>query len=132
MRTTFILMGALVFGLSAGWSRADEPSDTKIHQDVHQLKKDYQKKVDKDLRAIGKDIRRLERRAEKAEDRVKTGFDNDLKALKSKKAEADRKFVELKKSTGDAWKDLRKGLDAAVSDLRRAVDDAAYRMKGDK
>lgn len=132
MRTPFILMGALVLGLSAGGSLADQPSDAKIHQDVHQLKKDYQKKVDKDLRAIGKDIRRLERRAQKTENRVKTGFDKDLQALKTQKAEADRKFVELKKSSGEAWKDLRKGMDAAITDLRRAVDDAAYRMKADK
>ena len=132
MRNNFVWAIALVLVLSAGGSRADQPSDAKIHQDTHQLKKDYQRKVDKDLRSIGKRIRHLERQVQRTGDRAKAGLDKDLRTLRYKKAEADRKFIELKKSTGDAWKDMRKGLDDAVADLKRAVDDASNRMKGDK
>ena len=132
MRASFILIGLVLGGLTTEASWAIEGTDAKIHQDIHQLKKDYQKKVNKELKGIGVKIQRLEHQGTKAEDRVKGDIDKEVNKLKLKKADVDRKFKELGHSTGNAWKDLRQGVDDAVNDLKKAVDDATERFKEKK
>lgn len=124
--------GLLVWGLALGLAWAGDSTDKKIGQDIQQLKKDYQKKVDKDLKEIGAKIRHLKHHALRAGDRLSADINKDVKELDAKKAEVDKKFAELKKSTGDAWKDLRRGVDDAVMNLRKSVDEAADRYKEKK
>lgn len=122
-------IGLLVFGIVGPASWAGNSTDQKIHQDVKQLKKDYQRKVEKDLKALGTRIRHLKNKVVKTGGQAKTGVDKEIRDLEVQKSETDHKFAELKKSTGDAWKDLRRGVDDALADLKKAVDDAAERLK---
>jgi hypothetical protein len=131
MRTAFIV-GLLAWGLMGGTTLAADPADSGIHQDFHQLRKDYQKKVDHDLKAIGAKIRHLKHRAQKAGDRLKADLNKEVAKLEAKKAETDRKFAELRKSSGEAWKDLRRGVDDAVADLKKAADEASERFQEKK
>ncbi|HEY5037525.1 MAG TPA: hypothetical protein VIJ93_00475, partial [bacterium] len=101
----------------------------KISQDTHQLKKDYQAKIEKDLKEIGRQIKHLERKAEKAEVKSKGEIDQAVKDLKVRKAGLDKKLTGLKKSTGDGWKDLRKGVDDGINSLKKTVQDATNRFK---
>ncbi len=122
----------LVWGLSLGLAWAADSGDQKISQDVHQLKKDYQKKVDRDLKEIDGKIQRLKHQALTAETHLKADINKETRKLDAQKTGVDKKFAELKKSTGDAWKDLRRGVDDAVSNLRKSVDQAEDQFKAKK
>lgn len=117
-----LLMGILVYG----FADAQDVTNLKIQKDQAQLKADYQKKTDQDLKRLGKKIRHLEHRTD-------AQLNADLKdatgKLEAQKAEADKKLVVLENSTGDAWKDLRKGMDKALKDLKVSVDEASRQYK---
>jgi len=124
-----LLAGFSLWALSLSPVWSESPSDKKTDQDVQRVKKDYQGKVHKELREISVKIRHLKNQAAKAGDKLKADMDRDIKKLEAQKKGADRKLVELERSTGDAWKDLRKGLDQAVEDLKTAVDNSADQFK---
>ncbi len=113
-----LLMGSLVYGVSYG----QDVTDQKIQKDQAQLKADYQKKTDHDLKMLGRKIRHLKHRTD-------TQVNADLKdatgKLEAQKADVDKKLADLGNSTGDAWKDLRKGVDKALTDLKVSVDEAS-------
>lgn len=128
-----IILGLFTLGalwLAPAW--AQSPSDQKTSQDVRQVQKDYEAKVRKDLKEIGHKIRGLKKQAAKAGEEAKADMNRDIAKLEAQKKEADRKLAELGKATGDAWKDLQRGLDGAVSDLKKAVQDSADRFKETK
>jgi hypothetical protein len=113
-----LLMGSLFYGLAY----AQDVTDQKIQKDQDQLKADYQKKTDHDLKRLGRKIRHLEHRTD-------AQVNADLKAanekLEAQKADVDKQLAALGNSTGDAWKDLSKGVDKALADLKVSVDDAS-------
>ncbi len=121
----FFAVGLWIMGWAVGPVFAADSLDTKTNQDVDQVKKDYEVKVHKDLRKIGKRIARLKKNAENGGQAAGDDFSRQMKKLDAQKAEAYKKLLELEKSTGDAWKDLRQGVDEAVANLRKAVDEAA-------
>lgn len=121
MKKVFIL-GLLIVSFVGRLAYADT-TDQKIKTDSADLKHDYQVKIDKDLKHIQHKI-----------DKIKADTTNqvnaDLKAqadkLAAQKADADQKLLDIENSTGDAWKDLQKGMDKAVHDLRKSVDKASH------
>jgi hypothetical protein len=123
------LLGFFFSVLMVGFAYGQNQSDRSVGQDLQQLRKDYQAKVDKDLKGIGRQIRHLKHQAAHAEMKAKADLDLEIKKLEVQKRDADRKFSDLKKSTGEAWKDLRQGMDDAVSNLKTAADDAVERFK---
>lgn len=128
----YFLFGLWVGALATGLAWAADSGDPKIDQDVHQLKKDYQKQVDKDLKEIGAKIDHLKHQSVREGDKLQGDLNSQVKKLQVQKAGVDRKFKDLQRSTGDAWKDMRQGLDDAVADLRRSVDEATEQFKKDK
>lgn len=131
MKNSFAV-GLLVGLLATGSAFAADSSKDQTHQDTQKLKKDYQKKIDKDLKDIGAKIQHLKHQASRAGKDVKAGINDQVKKLEAQKKDADKKFSELKKSAGDAWKDLRKGVDEAVEDLKKSVDQATDQFKDKK
>jgi hypothetical protein len=121
----YFLLGLLMGSLIGGLAYAQDVTDQKIQKDQAQLKADYQKKADHDLKLLGRKIRHLEHRTD-------AQVNADLKAatdkLEAKKADVDKKLAELGNSTGDAWKDLSKGVDKALKDLKVSVDDASQQF----
>jgi len=134
MKNSFIVLGLLLGALSFGTIHAADKGDQKVSQDVHQLRKDYQKKVDKDLKGIEAKIHHLKHQVSKTDAKLDADVQAQLKKLDAQKADADKKVSALKKSTDTAWKDFQKGVDEAVADLKRSVDEAAeqFKAKGKK
>lgn len=118
---TYIVLG-LLLGILMGPLVYADTTDVKIKEDSARLKKDYQAKIDKDLKHIQRKIEKIKANAD-------TQMNADLKrqaaSIEARKADVDKKLVELENSTGDAWQDLRKGMDASLKDLKRSVDAAA-------
>lgn len=114
----------LLLTASSVWAQA--PTNQKIQKDTEQLKKDYEQKVHYELKVLGHRIHRMKSRTDMK-------LDSDLKKeqadLEAQKRAADKQLANLAASTGDAWKDLRHGMDKAVKDLGTAVDQAAVQFK---
>lgn len=125
MNKSFVVIGLLAGVLAVGSAMGADSSDKKISQDTYQLKKDYETKVHKDLRKIDAKIDQFKRGTHRTGEDVHADVDKEVKKLEAQKADADRKLADLEKSTGDAWKDLRRGVDGAVSDLKKSVDEAS-------
>ncbi len=121
-----LVFASVIFLLTAGSVWAQAPTNQKIQKDTEQLKKDYEQKVSHDLKVLGHRIHKLKSRTDKK-------LDSDLKKeqadLEKQKKAADKQLADLAASTGDAWKDLRHGMDKAVKDLGTAVDQAAAQFK---
>ncbi len=124
--------GLLVGALAAGLAFAADSTDQKISQDTNDLKKDYAIKVHRDLKKINAKIYQLKQGLKKDGKTADADFKRQVKNLEIQKAGVDKKLVELEKSTGDAWKDLRQGVDGAVADLRKSVDGAVNQFKQKK
>jgi hypothetical protein len=118
----YFLLSLFVASLVCRFSYAQDVINQKIQKDQDQLKTDYQKKTDHDLKMLGKKIKRLQHRTDA---QVNADLSDATKKLEAQKAEADQKLKALENSTGDAWKDLRKGMDDALTDLKTSVDSAA-------
>jgi hypothetical protein len=118
----YFLLSLFMGSLICGFSYAQDVTDQKIQRDQDQLKADYQKKTDHDLKALGKKIKHLQHRTDA---QVNADLSDATKTLEAQKTEADQKLAALENSTGDAWKDLRKGMDDALTDLKVSVDSAS-------
>lgn len=128
MKKIFVA-GLFIVALFASPVLAADSTHQKVSKDVHQLKKDYSAQVHKELTKIEGKIRQFKRDVKKGGKAAETDLTNQVKKLEAQKAGADKKLVELEKSTGDAWKDLRQGVDDSVTDLKRSVDDAISQFK---
>jgi len=118
-----LLMGSLVCGLAY----AQDVTNQKIQKDEAQLKADYQKKADHDLKRLGKRIKHLKHRTDV---QVNADLKDATLKLEAQKADVDKKLADLGNSTGDAWNDLRKGVDKALKDLKVSVDEASQQFEG--
>jgi hypothetical protein len=122
----YFLSGLLMGGLVCGFAYAASVTNQKINQDQDQLKADYQNKVNQDLRRLDRKIKNLQH---KTDAQMNADLKATTKKLQMKKAEADQKMEALEKSTGDAWKDLKQGMDDALTDLKASVDAASSQFK---
>jgi hypothetical protein len=113
--------------LAGGASYAADTTDQQIQKDQEQLKVDYQKKINHDLKNLDRKIKHIRHHADA---QVNAGLKDAAKQLEDQKAKADQKLLTLEKSTGDAWKDLRSGMDKAVDDLKLSVDRATKQFDG--
>jgi hypothetical protein len=129
MKKSF-LAGLMVWVLTAVWGYADGSSTIQTGKDASQLKKEYQAMAGKELRAITLQIRHLKHKAITADAKLRVEIRRETKKLDAKRADVSKKLSALKKSTGDAWKDLRTGLDAAMDDLKKAVEKSSARLNG--
>ncbi|GEM_PF-3038315 len=129
MNKSFIVIGLLAGIFAVGSSMAADSSDKKIDRDTRQLKKDYDAKVHKDLKGIGTRIDQFKRDVSKGGKDVQKDLGHEVRKLDAQKAVVDKKLVELEKSTGDAWKDMSRGVDDAVADLKKSVDNAVAQFR---
>jgi len=70
------------------------------------------------------DIDQLQANAEKLGGDTKAKAEQQLTALRQKRDEVSEKLKELSSSSGDAWEQLKSGIDAAMDDLGNAYKKA--------
>ena len=86
----------------------------------------YSKKL---VRQSDREIKQLERKAAKSSDEVKANFQNDVKELKVKRAEASKKLDEMGKASGAAWDEAKDGFADAYKDLQDSYHKAVKKLK---
>jgi len=85
----------------------------------------FRKQMETKLNEYGEKIDQLQAKAEKLGEDGKVKAQQQLTALRQKRDEVSEKLKELSSSSGNAWEQLKSGIDAAMEDLGNAYKKAA-------
>ncbi len=83
-----------------------------------QEKDEYVARAQKAVDEAKAEIDELKARAKKARASAKRKLKRQIKASEGRWKVAERKLGELKSASGEAWKDLKSGVDKAIEDLK--------------
>jgi uncharacterized protein YukE len=81
------------------------------------------------MKAIDRDIKKLERAAAKASGDTKAQFQEEVKGLKADRAAVAKKLDEMGKASGEAWDSTKNAFADAYNDLHQGVEKAAKKLK---
>jgi hypothetical protein len=81
------------------------------------------------VRNTDREIRALERKAEKATGEAKVQLQSDINELKAKRKQASQKLDQMGKATGAAWDEAKDGFADAYKDLQESYDKAVKKLK---
>ncbi len=93
------------------------------------VKEEYQKKLQAQLDEWGPEIDKLKAVADKAKTGLQGEYYKELEDLRSQQLTAQKKLHELKGASGEAWGDLKEGIEGAWDSLSKAVKSAVSRFK---
>jgi hypothetical protein len=91
---------------------------------ANEKKDEFEKRVGTRLDDGRKRLEEISRQAAGDRARAQKNLDQLLADAEAKGNEAQKRMDELKRSTGEAWRDLKKGTETAVEDFSRGVDKA--------
>jgi TolA-binding protein len=89
----------------------------------------FQEKTEAQLKALDARIQLLEAKAEQLEAEAKIEFEKQIKDLRDRREQVQKRLDQLKKAGTTAWQDLKKGVDTALNDLEKAIVNAANRFE---
>ena len=75
------------------------------------------------------DIDKLKAKADQVEADSKIEYQKQIKILKSKRDEIEKKVSEISRSGEQAWEDLKAGVDLAREAMSEAIKSATSRLK---
>jgi TolA-binding protein len=81
----------------------------------------FASKAQKDLDELNLKIEELKKKAQEATGEAKAKLDEQIKRLQQEQKAAAEKLDELKSATGEAWKDLKAGVQAAIDHLKQSA-----------
>ena len=90
-----------------------------------QTKEEFQKDLDARLNELDAEIAKLREKGRNLKDKGKANWDQKMPELQAKRDAARAKLAEVRGSSAEAWKDLRKGAQSAYDDLDKAFRDAS-------
>ncbi len=93
------------------------------------MKEAYQKELQVQLDEWGTEIDKLKVIADKAKTGLQGEYYKEIEELRSKQLVAQKKLHELKEASGEAWGDLKTGIENARGALGDALKLAASRFK---
>jgi nucleotide-binding universal stress UspA family protein len=96
---------------------------------VSKKRKVYVDKVESQLKEWGTEIDILKAKAEKAKAEAKIKYYERIKDLRAKQESLGLKLQELKGSGGEAWEEVKTGVDKAVKELKEAFKRAKSKWK---
>ena len=93
------------------------------------MREAYQQKVEAQLDEWKAEIDKMKAKADKAVAGSQLEYYKRIEELRSKQKSAQEKLKELKEAGGDAWGDLKAGVDLAWESLGEAVKSANSRFR---
>ena len=84
----------------------------------------YQQKAKAHLKEMKAKMQIIEANVEKAGVDMKIKYQKNIDDWKSRFGDIETRLDKLSDSTGDAWKDIRSGVDSAMDELGKAIDTA--------
>jgi len=118
------LKGALDRTMSTFKEKRGETVET-----VAKKRRAYIKKMETQLKKWGTDTDLLKAKAEKSKAEAKIAYLKQIKELRSKQNVVKKKLHGFKESGGEAWGEVKAGVDQAVDDLKEAFLRAKSRWK---
>jgi len=88
----------------------------------------FRKQMEIKLNEYGEKIDQLQAKAEKLGEDGKAKAQQQLTALRQKRDEVSEKLKELGSSSGNAWEQIKSGIDAAMEDLGNAYKKVAAEL----
>jgi hypothetical protein len=92
-------------------------------------KKAYQEKIESQMKEFAAKIDVLASKAGKAKAEGKVKYYEQIADLRAKQESIRQKLQGLREPGGEAWNDLKQGVDSAIDDLKVAVQSAVSRFK---
>ncbi|TWI68543.1 hypothetical protein LZ24_02516 [Desulfobotulus alkaliphilus] len=93
------------------------------------MKKEYEQKLQAQLDEWGIRIDKLKAKADIKKADAQLEYHKQIEELRSQRESASNKLAELKSASGDAWEDLKAGIDSSWDSLGNAVKSAVSRFK---
>jgi hypothetical protein len=87
-------------------------------------KEAYQEKSEAQFSLLKAEIDELAARADRLRAEAKMEYVKGIDALRAKQEDVKRKMKELTVAGGEAYKDLKPGVDSALFELKKAVESA--------
>jgi hypothetical protein len=81
------------------------------------------------LKALDEEIRRLMGKARGVQTRVRTDLEQELERLRPLRQVAEERLTELRGRSGEAWEEVRKGVDRAREDFNAALSAITRRWR---
>lgn len=88
----------------------------------------YQKKMQAKIDEWKARIDELRAQSDQTKARTKQEYLDEVEKLKEKKEDAQNKLDALKAKSGDAWGDLKEGVDRAYSDMKHTFENISSRF----
>ncbi len=98
-------------------------------EEGEETKQSYQEKMESQLKEWAVKIDLLKAKADKAKASAKVKYDEQIKELRAKQGIFEQRLQEMKGLGGEAWKEVRTGVDQALDDLRDAIKRARSKFK---
>lgn len=83
------------------------------------------------MKEMDAEARKIEARVQKAAARARIVHSDEIKAVRERLNSVGTKLEQVKKSSGDAWHELKPGVKKSLDDLKDAVHAAASKFKGE-
>lgn len=89
----------------------------------------YREKFEAILKEVKAQIDLLEAKADQVKAESKIEFKQQIQSLRQKRDSLSQKVDQFKQSSGEAWQDLKAGLESASKDLKGALGKAMEHFK---
>ncbi|MCW0481106.1 coiled coil domain-containing protein [Gaoshiqia sediminis] len=89
----------------------------------------YIDKLSAKLKEWDADIQQLEEKMERAKTKVRADYQEELDELRARKDEAREKLREIQEASGDAWEELKVGMEKSWDILSDAFKNAFEKFK---
>lgn len=87
-------------------------------------RKIYIEKLASQLKTWDDDIKKFETKAKNSASNVRSQIESKISEMRIKKTKFEKQFNELKNSGGDAWKEIKSGIEKAENNMKDSVINA--------
>jgi 2,3-bisphosphoglycerate-independent phosphoglycerate mutase len=88
----------------------------------------YQKKIQEKMEQYGQNLKELQAKIIMLNEQAKANLVEEMENLNRKKEEVAEKVREIQAASGEAYEDLKNGLDRSLEDMDTAIDEAMSRF----
>jgi hypothetical protein len=135
-----LMLAGLLAAIGCDQSRIDRTAGKVTSEDVRrdvghadkttaayaeQTKEGYQQQLDTRLKGMDAEIAMLHEKNRDLKGNAKAEWERTLLELQAKRDSAYARLTEVRQSSGDAWKDVKKGAQLTWDDLDNAFRDAS-------
>ena len=124
-RSVFVLVIALLVWPACSTQQNPSDSSRNIVEAASSGKKEFQEKVESQLRELDQKIDSLRTKTEKQGKGTQKDLNRELTELNQRREAIQREVEKFKNSSEEAWRDMKPGIEAAIRDLETAYNRAA-------